>query len=211
MMLRRGSGFTLIEVLIALSITVLIATLSFTSLTVVLDSVESVRKIRVEITEVNRLWSLLSRDLRHIVARPVRNEFGDPEPSFWGGAEEDSTIHFTRVGWHNPNNSTRSNMQRVSYRLEDDTLWRDSYPVLDRTSETKVQSVALLEGVLAFEMAFLPQGSQVSLQGVDTEDWAEDWNAGVDAADGAPPRAVEMRLELEGWGELRRLYELPAQ
>jgi general secretion pathway protein J len=206
---NSSGGFTLIEVLIALAITALIATLSFTSLTTVLDSVESVREARTRITEVNRFWNLISRDLRQMVDRPVRNEFGEAEASFWGGADAENSLHFTRTGWHNPNDHTRSNMQRVAYRLEDETLWRDSYLVLDRTSETEPQSVALLEGVQLFEMLFMRRGTQVSLQEIDTDDWAEDWNLGTDSADGEPPAALEIRLELEGWGEIRRLYELP--
>jgi general secretion pathway protein J len=152
---NSSGGFTLIEVLIALAITALIATLSFTSLTTVLDSVESVREARTRITEVNRFWNLISRDLRQMVDRPVRNEFGEAEASFWGGADAENSLHFTRTGWHNPNDHTRSNMQRVAYRLEDETLWRDSYLVLDRTSETEPQSVALLEGVQLIEMVFM--------------------------------------------------------
>ena len=69
-------GFTLIEVLIALAITALVATLSFSSLSAVLSSVESLRSPGERISGLNRAWTIMARDLRQFAGRPMRNEFG---------------------------------------------------------------------------------------------------------------------------------------
>ena len=210
-------GFTLIEVLIALAITALVATLSFSSLSAVLSSVESLRGRGERVTGINRAWTIISRDLRHFVPRPVRNEFGRSEPPLWGGEAAGDSLAFTRGGWHNPNQQLRSSLQRVHYRLEDNVLWRDSYAVLDRATDSEPQGARLLEGVQYFEMAFLPRGQTLPNEDIDTRGWPDAWGldtVGVDAATTAltePPRALELRLTLEDWGEVRWIYELPGQ
>jgi general secretion pathway protein J len=100
-------------------------------------------------------------------------------------------------------------MQRVRYMLEDDTLYRESFLVLDRTTESEPRRVALLAGVKNFEMRFLDPGAQLRGDELETEDWPEVWGVGA-AVDGqAPPAAIEVRLELDGLGEVQWLYELP--
>jgi general secretion pathway protein J len=207
--MTRRAGFTLIEVLIAMAITAMVAALSFASLSRTLDSVEGLREQGEQITSLNRAWGLLSRDLQHFVDRPVRNEFGAVDPSLFGGEIADSSLSFTRTGWHNTTGRPRSSMQRVRYMVEDETLYRESYLVLDRSSETEPRRVALLEGVSGFEMRFLAPDAQLRSDELETEDWPEAWAVGGSAQDQAPPEAIELRLELDGWGEVRWLYELP--
>jgi general secretion pathway protein J len=207
--LRPPAGFTLLEVLIAMAITATVATLAFASLSRTLDSVEGLRAQGERITELNRAWGLLTRDLRHFVARPVRNEFGSQDPALFGGEVADQSLGFTRIGWYNTTGRPRSSMQRVRYIVEDDTLYRESYLVLDRTTESEPQRVALLDGVIAVEMRFLDPGIQIRADDLETEDWPEAWAIGGTAAGEAPPEAIELRLELEDWGEVRWLYELP--
>ena len=78
-----------------------------------------------------------------------------------------------------------------------------------KTTESEPQRVALLEGVLLFEMRFMAANSQIRGEDLDTDDWPEAWGMGSSAADQAPPGAVEVILELEDLGEVRWLYELP--
>jgi general secretion pathway protein J len=207
---KRRGGFTLIEVLIAMSITALVATLSFSSLSAVLSSVESLREHGQRTAEMNRAWTIVSRDLRQFTLRPVRDQFGEAESAMFGGAAVDNSLSFTRTGWHNPNLRLRSELQRIRYRLEDNILWRESYVVLDRSSESQVQRVELIRNVEEFEMAFLGAGTEVRGEELDTDKWPLSW--GVNASNRnvvAPPQALELRLQLGDWGELRWLYDLP--
>jgi general secretion pathway protein J len=212
---RHGAGFTLIEVLIALAITALVSTLAYNSLSTVLLGVESAREISNRSYELNRAWMIISRDLRQFVDRPVRDEFGETEAAMIGGPAARFPLSFTRTGWHNPNASPRSNLQRVVYRLEGDALWRDSYPVLDRAPDTSPQQVKLLDGVEYLELAFLGSLTQVQTSGdtikLETRNWSESWVANSNAPDIAldPPLALELKLQLQGRGEMRRLYALP--
>ena len=211
----RSAGFTLIEVLIALAITAFVATIAYNSLSTVLTGVESARQTAQRSYEINRAWMIISRDLRQFVPRPVRDEFGDTEPAMLGGRAARYALAFTRAGWFNPNEVARSELQRVDYRVEDNALWRDSYAVLDRAPDTQAQSVKLLDNVESLDTAFLGALSEVRPgdDGValETRNWSENWVADTSTPDASlpPPVAVELRLYLEDWGEMRRLYALP--
>jgi general secretion pathway protein J len=215
MTLKKPAGFTLVEVLIALAITAFVSMIAYTSLSTVMTGVERLRENTDRIYEVNRAFMIMSRDLRQFTARPVRDEFGELEPAFTGGELARFALSFTRTGWHNPNNRLRSNLQRVNYRLEDDGLWRDTYPVLDRTADTEPDSVLLLDGVESLQLTFLSSLEALQTQSgkaaLDTSNWAESWVSDSSAPEAVlePPAAVEIRLQLQNWGEMRRLYALP--
>lgn len=210
----NSAGFTLIEVLIALAITAFVSAIAYTSLSTVIAGVESTREVSQRTYEVNRAWMIITRDIRHFVARPVRDEFGELEPAMSGGPAARFPLSFTRAGWHNPRAQLRSHLQRVNYRIEDETLWRDAYPVLDRAGDTEPVSARLLEGVEYMDLGFLDsleraQGGDSAT--LDTRQWPESWV--VDSSDPgatlAPPIALELRLQLVDWGSMRRVYELP--
>jgi general secretion pathway protein J len=213
---RQLQGFTLVEVLIALSITAFVSMIAYSSLSSVISGVESMRESTDRTYEINRAWMIISRDLRQFVPRPVRDEFGEEEPAMSGGPVARFALSFTRAGWHNPNANPRSNLQRINYRIEDEALWRDSYTVLDRAGNTEPQSVLLLDGVEYMELAFLAslQGVQKESggSGLDTSDWVESWivdDQASAAGAASPPVALEIRLQLDDWGEMRRMYALP--
>ena len=209
------SGFTLVEVLIALAISAFVATIAYTSFTTVLNGVESTQSSAERVYAINRAWMIVSRDLEQFLPRPVRDEFGELEPAMQGGEAARFPLSFTRSGWHNPLGHSRSELQRVNYRLEEETLWRDSYPVLDRSSETLVQEVALLEGVEDIQVFFLDQVANARTVGdsseLDSRNWPESWVVDTSQPGSLlrPPLAVELRLQLRDWGEMRRIYALP--
>jgi general secretion pathway protein J len=209
-MRTKQSGFTLIEVLISLAITVFIAGISFLTLSTIIDGVGVLRRASAQTYEINRLWSLLSRDLRQFSPRPVLDEFGELQPAFYGGELAEGGLAFTRLGWHNGNQRPRSNLQRVRYGLDGDVLWREHFIVLDRADDTEARRVEVLEGVVRFELAFMAADSELDLDEFDSSSWPNNWALGS-GAQGAvpPPLAVEVTIELEGLGEIRRLYEIP--
>ena len=66
-----------------------------------------------------------------------------------------------------------------------------------------------------FELGFLADLGEVEAAGdsstLDTRNWSDNWVPDTSAPGQslAPPLAVEVRLQLEDWGEMRRLYALP--
>ncbi|MBT4522897.1 MAG: type II secretion system minor pseudopilin GspJ [Halieaceae bacterium] len=214
---KRISGFTLIEVLIALAITATVATIAYASLSTVISGVEGTQRVAERTYEVNRAWMIISRDIRQFVNRPIRDEFGDQESAIQGGNAARFMLSFTRAGWHNPNNHARSTMQRVNYLVDEEVLWRETYPVLDRAGTTEGQRTKLLSGVDTIGLRFLDSLGAVEMNrdgnNIDTRNWKENWvaDASAQGANLAPPVALEIRLQLMDWGEMRRLYEIPLE
>ena len=81
----RG-GFTLIEVLVAMAITAVIAVLAYVSLSTVIVGVDSVRREADQINTLNRAFQVLARDIRQVVDRPILDEFGSREAALEGGS-----------------------------------------------------------------------------------------------------------------------------
>ena len=212
---RRAGGFTLIEVLIAMAITAFVAALAYASISRAIDGVEGTRAVAERTGEINRAWTILSKDLRQFVPRPVRDEFGEVEPAMIGGPAARYLLSFTRTGWYNPNQLPRSSLQRVNYVIEEEALWRESWPVVDRAANTEAQRVLLLSGVEDLRLAFLPGLDALEPgrrgQNLETSNWPESGVANTSQPGSGipPPAALELRLELSDMGELRRLYVLP--
>ena len=213
---RGGTpGFTLVEVLIALAISAVVATIAYSSLSTVLLGTEVNQDQARRSYEINRAWMIISRDLEQVAQRPVRDEFGEVEPALSGGPAARFTLSLTRAGWHNPVGLPRSALQRVNYRVEEESLWRDAYPVLDRAGDTEPYRMRLLQGVESLDLLFLESLSQVQPGGrgtqLDTRNWPDSWISDPSTPGSlvAPPVAIEVRLLLTDWGEMRRLYALP--
>ena len=209
------SGFTLVEVLIAMAITAFVSVLSYQTLSTALAGIESARTESERLYEINRAFTVLSRDVRQMTNRPVRDEFGQMASAVSGGELARDPLRLTRSGWHNSTGAPRSTLQRVAYRLEEDKLLRLSYPVLDRTTAIEPTETVLIDGVEVFELRFLPSVDALEVdrnQVIDRRFWQENWVADVGFTDKIidPPAAIEVRVILSDWGELERLYVMPS-
>ncbi|EAQ99074.1 type II secretion system minor pseudopilin GspJ [Congregibacter litoralis] len=207
-------GFTLVEVLIALAITAFVAAASYSGISSTLTGAEQLRTASERTRDLNRALAFLNRDLRQFSNRPVRDEFGGMQPALSGGPLAFYPLSLTRDGWSNTLQQPRSELQRVFYYLEEDSLWRAYYPVLDRAVDAEPQRMELLQQVTALELRFLDTLDNLQLDRdlvVDTRGWRESWVADPGAGNAVPPPpvALELRIELADLGEVRRLYELP--
>jgi len=210
----RARGFTLIEVLIALAITAFVAAAAYAGLSSALGAIEQTRASADRVQAINLAFATLDRDLRQFLPRSVRDEFGVSQPPLDGGRMARFPLTLTRSGWHNTAGLPRSHLERVSYLLDTGSLWRLSWPQLDRSSATPPIRVELLPEVLSMELRFLPSTAALGVgreTAVDTRRWADSWVVDNSAPDARldPPVALELRLELADLGWLSRLYVLP--
>lgn len=211
----RARGFTLVEVLVAMAITAFVAAAAYGGVSAVLGGAERLQQAQTRMEELNRALAFINRDLRQFVDRAVRDEYGELQPAISGGPLAWFPLSLTRSGWYNSLGQPRGDLQRVQYYLEDEALWRAYYPVLDRVPSTQRMETRLLDGVTDLELRFLRQieGLRVSREGVvDTTAWELNWVTDTSAPSARlePPQAVELRLQHEEFGLLRRLYVLPA-
>jgi general secretion pathway protein J len=199
-------GFTLIEVLVALAITALVAVLVYGGLSSAIAAGESTRQEAERLRTLDRLFQLLQRDITQAVKRPVRNRDGERQAAFSGGVAGDALLLLTRGGWPNSRQQQRSDLQRVRYRWDGSTLWRDYWLHTDRGPLEEPISTPLATDLKAVRLRFL-DGSAGSAA-VDSGQWRPSWLA-REAGDRLPA-AVEVVVELQAWGEVRRLFVLPA-
>ena len=210
-----ASGFTLVEVLVAMAITALISVMAYTGLSSALSGAESMRAAATRAHEINQALSMLSRDLRQVVNRPVVDELGQLSPAFSGGELASDALVRTRAGWHSSTGAPRSALQRVRWWLEDDQLWRGYFPVLDRTAGTEAVETTVLDDIERFEVRFLPALSVLESDRndvIDRRNWQDNWIIDFSQPGQlpAPPAAVEVVMEVVGLGEVRRTYVLPS-
>jgi general secretion pathway protein J len=193
---KWGSGFTLLELLVALSIFAVIAMLAYSGLLSVLQIGARVEQTTQQLTRLQLTFQRLNQDMSQLIYRPIRNEYGDSLPAIQGALQQ---IELTRAGWRNPSQQPRGHLQRVNYSLEKQTLWRTYWQVLDRTRDSQPQRSALLTDVTAFKLRFLDAQME----------WHEAWVS----SDTAQPventlilKAIEVTLSITDWGELTWLF-----
>jgi len=202
MMRRRTSGFTLVEVLVALAIFGVLYTLTFMTIDRTLANADMLTDRMDRLQAVQRTIRYLSSDLIQAVPRPVRDQLGDTYmPSLRSDLLADFALELTHAGWPNPAGLPRSTLQRTAYRIEDDQLLRFHWVVLDRTYANEPYATVLLDEVQGLNFRFLQ----------DDGEWSEQWPPqGQQGLVGAQlrPRAVEIVLTLPDEGEIIRVVEV---
>lgn len=209
---QRQSGFTLIEMLVAIAIFAIMATMAYGGLSAVLETRESVTAALERSRAMQMAVWRIRRDIVQVVTRPIRDQFGDHQPAVFGTPAAGLTI--THNGWRNPLDRPRSSLQRTRYRLDEDgNLVRAHWPTLDRAPETKPITTMLIENVESLEWRYLNADGK----------WLDRWPANASGFGTTPaqlraaggqfvlPRAIELRIETQAWGELRLLFMVPGR
>jgi len=189
-----AGGFTLVELLVAVGVLAVVAALAWGGLATLSSSRAQIEAEHLRLEALSRSFGRFEADLRAAVARPVRGEFGDSLPALRG---EPGYLEFTRGLPTSLIESSGPDLRRVAWRQAGSTMERLVWPTLDRAPGASPIVEAMLPDVLGFELRY------IDAQGRSMQRW-------LDGADRLP-RAVELRLDLQGQGSVRRLIELPVQ
>lgn len=202
--MRRPAGFTLIELLIAMAIVAIIGAMALTALSQVIRQHEIARERSDRWRNVQLAVRMIAQDLAQMHPRPVRDELGEGyQPALLASPNALFALELSRGGWANPAGFRRGSIMRVAYDFEDDTLVRYHWPVVDRLLSTPPLRHVLLDGVTNVEIRFLDGAGE----------WHFEWPP-LQVQDARRfvmrPRAVEITIELEGFGQIWRLVETSA-
>jgi general secretion pathway protein J len=197
--MARSRGFTLLEMLVALAVFALLGLMTSQMVTRVID-VHNVAVERGErLGELQLAMQILQRDVLEIAPRSVRDEMGDPLPALRIGT--DIALELTRSGWRNPLGQRRSELQRVAYQLQDGTLTRYYWNVLDRAEDTVPVAQELLHNV-----------SELTVYAVDVSGNTHAYwpLVGDQMQDPAQQLAgIEVQINVAPFGEITRLWDVP--
>jgi len=200
------AGFTLIEVLVAVFITVVMFALGYKTITQASQSRESLKAQQARLLALQTTVRVLEQDFVQLAPRPVRQAIGDDpaQPALQGAAPEGPPpiVALTRGGWANPAGLQRPALQRVAYLLENGTLRREYWNVLDPTLASTTYRRDLMTHVKALAVRYLDQAHQ----------WQTLWPATALRQEQVlrqRPLAVEITLDTEDWGKIVRVIEIP--
>jgi general secretion pathway protein J len=208
----RRTGFTLIEVMIAMFIAAIMLAMGYSAINQASKERVNLSAKQARITEIQRGMRVVAQDFAQMVARTARDPEGggNIQPAVFATAKNNTLITFTRAGWSNPAGVQRPAEQRVRYQFIDGSLVREHWLSVDAALNTEPRQRVVLTKIKSVELRFLDPV---------TRNWREDWPAVTPSGPVGPadidqllrtrPLAIEMTVVLEDWGRIQRLFEIP--
>ncbi|MEM9056772.1 MAG: type II secretion system minor pseudopilin GspJ, partial [Pseudomonadota bacterium] len=166
--MKRAAGFTLLELIVAVGIFAFVASVAYGGLSAAGKTRARLEAHDERMRELQYAMRRLANDAYQLQPRGIRDVIGDGSVgalALGNSTGAGSGMELTAGGWSNPLGQPRPTLQRAAYVIEEDTLIRTYWPVLDRTFATEPLRQELLTGVLAMQIRYLS----------DQGEWEEDW------------------------------------
>lgn len=200
--MRKHRGFTLIEILIALTIFAILATLTSSSLYYAFNTRTQVNLQADRLNQLQLAVSLLQQDLSQIIDRAVRGNEMRLFPAIIG---QNQYLEFTRDGMANPQSQNkRSHLKRVALVCLEGNLIRRTWLVLDPINRNNYEDKILIDNLNACAFNYLNQNLQP----------LPDWHQSGEFFGAAQPvdifpKAIQIKLNLKNWGKMDLLFIIP--
>ena len=192
-------GFTLIEVLIALSVFAILASITSTAMYQAFNTREHITNQSDRLNTLQMAILLIKRDTQQIVDRSVLGNEWHTFPPFIG---QSHYIEFTRGGVASPMGIEQGKtLQRVAFLCKNTQLYRRSWQTLDGPNRNQYQDKLLLDHVTQCQFGFVAHNKQI----------LPDWKAFAlqqNQQQETRPLAIQLTLKLRDWGKMSMLLRL---
>lgn len=185
---QSDGGFTLVEMLVALSLFAAIAAMGVGLLRSSIDTQDAVQGRLKAMGSVNRLRALMANDLAQVLPRATRGPSGEAVPAFVGS---ENGFAFVHGGAGSLETGSRPDVERVAYAFAGGEWRRAVQPMLDGAAPG--EGDRLIGEVAGVALRYRDDQGQ----------WGGSWIS--DPGDRLP-RAVEVRLTRHGRAPLVMLF-----
>ena len=193
-------GYTLIEVMIALAVFAIIATIASSVMIHAFNVRARVSAKANQLDELQLVMTLLEHDLIQFIPRTVRTVDSRVFAAFTGTYQY---MEFTRSGLVNPNAiAKRSTLKRVAYLCNGKKLIRRTWGSLDTLDRNQYEDKILLTSLSACSFAYMSLYHQMM------QEWRS-YSIERNQKREILPRAVQLTLDPYGWGKMKLLFVLP--
>ena len=198
----RAAGFSLIELLVAVAVLAVLASISFRGLNSVLDAESGVAAETRRWNELAIVTSQFGHDLSLAVARSARDDSKSDRPALSlrqapaaSGSDDGAQLALTRLG-DDDGAGAAGGLRRVAWRLRDGTLEYLVWPSVDAAPGSLPVVSDVLHNIAGLQLRALG----------DDGTWRGAWPAGGSAE--TLPRAIELQILLAGGARIIRLFAL---
>ncbi|PJD93657.1 MAG: type II secretion system protein GspJ [Legionella sp.] len=141
--MMKQRGFTLIEIIVALGIFAILASLTAYVLIQAFQTDERLKKQSTRLHHLDIAVTSMRRETEQIINRPVRGNEQSLIPAFIGHADG---VEFTRSGAINPGSlEKRSTLKRIAYLCYGKKLIRRSWTLLDTPDRRQFHDMVLFD------------------------------------------------------------------
>jgi general secretion pathway protein J len=208
----RRSGFTLIEVVVAIFIAAIMFAIGYRALSQAMVDRDALNTTQDRVNEIQRAMRIVAQDFAQIAARPARDTQGNGElqAAIGANSRDNTLLTFSRNGWSNPAGLQRPAEERIRYRFVDGSLIREHWLSVDPALNAEPRERVVVTRVKSVEVRFLDPV---------TRNWRTDWPPLAPTGPVGPlqiddtlmprPMAIEFTIVFDDWGRVQRLFEIP--
>ena len=190
----------MLELLVSLALFAVIYMVAYGTLSNILSGSRALNAEQEKWQQLDVVFTLMQEDLGFATERQIRDTSGSTTPALLGQptdlrTEALPTLEFSRAGARVLSTDRETGVRRIAYRLKDGTLYRESWPTLDRKYDAIPVDDRLLTEVTDFNLRFLNRDGE----------WLASWPDERHQAE-ILPVAIDVTINTRKGNEFNRIF-----